>query len=120
MKKFEKLEGPREVDFYTIKEDNKGNKDIFLIGFTYYGDNWIYAYVSGCAMPLEEFVNNMNEDEGYATCVYSDYTLYEDDLDEDEVLDLINTFFKKEPAYVLNFNEVTNDTPCGNYINFAD
>ena len=109
-----KFDKPKEIEFFSIE----GNpKTIHIEGYTYYGDNWAYADVCGFIVPLDEFVQNMKDDPDYVADLESECKQYQEEKTDKEVLDIINTYFGGLPAdRILSFEEITNDTPCGNYV----
>lgn len=123
MKKFQKLTSPMMLDFYSIYEQN-GEKMIHVLGYSYESDcYWASVEICGFDMPLSEFIKGVHgESEDYINCIYMECKQYEDDIkDPQEFLDkVINTYFDGQPAdYYLQFEEVTEDTPCGNYVNVS-
>lgn len=120
MTKFEKAIKPAKYDFYTIVEDELGNKQLEICGYTYKGDNWKCIDVRGICVPLSEFVEGMKGSEDYVTELLMESKQYEQDMSNEECVWAINHCFDNNPAdYVLRFEDVTIDTPVGNYINAA-
>ena len=117
MKKFEKVTSPEEYDFYSIERDYKGEKQIHVFGFTYFGDHWISAESCWFIEPLSEFVEHVKENENYVNEMYGEFKQYQYDLSEEEATDCINKYFDGKCAdYILPFTEITMETPCGNYV----
>ena len=118
--KFEPVSKPEAVDLYTIENDGSGRKKISILGFTYHGDNWKTIDVSGICLPLDEFIEGITKNEDYVNSLYEGCREYEEDVTDDQCVNAINHFFGGKPAdYRLLFDNVTNDTPVGNYINAA-
>ena len=67
--------------------------------------------------PLNEFVQHLKDNENYVDDTYCECKQYQGDYDADGIVDVINTYFNGNPAdNYLGFSEVTEDTPCGNYV----
>lgn len=118
MQKFTPVAKPFEGDFYQIF-DLDGTRYIHVFGYIYQGDLWQNNEVSHFLFPLKEFCQNFRSrgwdfiDECYdgLTQYVGEYPTEEDCLRD------INGYFDGRPADAyLWFNEVTEDTPCGNYI----
>lgn len=119
MKKFNTAAAPEELDFYTIEEDESGNKMLQIIGYTYYGDNWKYIQARGICLTLSEFVEGMQGSEDYVQSLYEWSHEYERDVTDAECVSVINHLFDGKPAdYRLKFEDVTLDTPVGNYVSW--
>jgi hypothetical protein len=59
----------------------------------------------------------MKESEDYVNELYTESREYEEDVTDEQCVNAINYFFDGEPAdYYLHFEDVTIDTPVGNYI----
>lgn len=120
MKPYIPVSKPFYGDFYSITEMD-GIKYLHVFGYFYDGDGWQLNEVGRFYLPLSEFVREMNTyedkwdyiDEWYEGCPQY---LKEYDTEEECVKD-INTFFDGKPADAYLFlTELTEDTPCGNYI----
>lgn len=117
MTRFKPVSQPEEIDLYAVEIDDLGQKHIQLLGYTYKGDNWKTIDVRGVCLPLSEFVEGIKE-EDYVISLYGDSCEYERDVTDEECVTAINHFFAGKPAdYRLRFEDVTIDTPVGNYIN---
>lgn len=131
MEKFEKVTKPFEGDFYSITEQD-GVKIIHINGYTYKSDSkeyvteqnpngvyWANLEVCWFIFTLEEFIKNYKEKgaEWIDEC-YEERSQYQGDFTEEQMLDSINNrYFNGRPADAyLDFCELTEDTPCGNYI----
>ena len=118
MRKFKEVSVPKEFDFYAIEADELGQKQISLLGYTYKGDNWKTIDVRGVCLPLSEFVEGMKGHEDYVQSLLEWSKEYEHDVTDEECVKAINHFFDGYPArYRLKFEDVTIDTPFGNYVN---
>ena len=117
MRKFDNVSVPKVFDFYAIEVDELGQKQISLLGYTYKGDNWKTIDVRGVCLPLSEFVEGMKGSEDYVNSLYEWSKEYERDVTDEECVADINHFFDGKPAdYLLQFEDVTIDTPVGNYV----
>jgi len=120
MQKFERLNKPEELDFFQIYEEH-GVKFIHIFGYIYHNEEdgyWANMECDFFIEKLEDFVRHMSENKDYVDDSYCDFSQYQDDHSEDEILEVINTYFDGKPAdYRLGFADVTIDTPCGNYVN---
>ena len=108
---------PQELDFFTIYED-LGIKYIHVFGYSYESDDyWANMECSWFIFPLAEFIANLKENENFVDDTYCELNQYQGDLTAEEMTDTINHYFDGEPpqAY-LGFEEITMDTPCGNYV----
>lgn len=117
MQKFEKLTKPEELDFFQIYEEH-GVKFIHIFGYIYHNEGyWANMECDFFIEKLEDFVRHMSENKDYVDDSYCDFSQYQDDHSEEEILETINTYFDGKPAdYRLSFANVTTDTPCGNYV----
>lgn len=129
MTKFEKVTKPVELDFFSIYEDN-GVKYIHIFGYSYKSDsaeyvsennpNGIYWANMECCWfiePLTDFVAHIKENKDYVNDTYCELNQYQGDFTGDEMVDIINQYFDGNPAdYYLSFENVTEETPCGNYV----
>ena len=131
MRKYNPITKPIEADFYSIVEQS-GEKFIHINGYTYKSDStefitednpngtyWANLEVCWFVFTLAEFVKNYKE-KGYEWVdeVYCDLNQYQGDLTEREMTETINRYFDGHGADAyLDFSELTEDTPCGNYIN---
>ena len=129
MIKFEKVTEPAELDFYTIFE-HLGIKYIHILGYVYKSDNfdyvteqnpngtyWANMECSGFVETLEEFIQNLRADYNYVDDTYAECPQYQGDFDKDGIVKVINGYFNGNPAdYQLPFEQITMDTPCGNYV----
>ena len=121
MKPFTPVSEPFEGDFYTIGILD-GVKCIHINGYTYKSDNyWANLEVCWFLLPLAEFIQNLRADYNYVDDTYSALKQYQGDFTEEEMTETINHYFNGKGADgYLHFEELTEDTPCGNYINKLD
>ena len=129
MTPFKTVSRPISVDFFNIFE-NLGIKYIHIFGYSYESSNYEYATESNpsgtywanmeCCwfiFPLSEFVANLKENEDYVDDTYCELKQYQGDYTPEEMTDIINHYFEGHgPDAYLDFTEVTEDTPCGDYI----
>ena len=115
---------PQEVEFYSIEPDGKGGKQIHILGFTYASDNktddyWRVAEGTFMIVPLQEFIDNLKADVDYVGNLWCDTKQYEGDYTEQQVRDMMNDYFDGHRAdRLLQYSEITMDTPCGNYMHY--
>lgn len=123
------LTKPQELDFFTIYEQD-GIKYIHIFGYSYKSDSNEYVSESNpdgiywanleCCwfiFPLAEFIANLKENENFVDDTYCGLNQYQDDLTEEQMTNTINSYFDGDPADAyLGFEEITMDTPCGNYV----
>ena len=118
MTKYKPVSQPEAIDLYAVEMDDLGQKHIQLLGYTYKGDGWKTIDVRGVCLPLSEFVEGMEQSEDYVQSLLEQSREYERDVTAEQCVVAINHFFDGEPAdYRLRFEDVTIDTPVGNYIN---
>ena len=131
MEKFEKVTKPLELDFYSISEVD-GIKVIHIFGYSYKSDsmefvskqnpNGVYWANMECCWfiePLEEFIQNLRADYNYVSDSYCEVKQYQSDNNDEQMVNIINHYFDGKPAdFYLPFEEITMDTPCGNYVNY--
>ena len=68
-------------------------------------------------VPVAEFIEGVKGSEDYVDGLISEAKQYIEDLDEQGVVECINEYFNGQPAdYRLGYGEITEDTPCGNYV----
>ena len=130
MNKFKKVTKPIALDFYTIYMMD-GVKYIHVFGYTYKSDSleyvseenpngvyWANMMCCGFSEPLSEFVTKYKEETGnHVDDTYCECKQYQGDYDEEGIINIINHYFDGKPAdYYLPFSEITEDTPCGNYV----
>lgn len=122
MEKLNKLTKPEEFNFYDIYEDNNGVKNIHIFGYVYKGDeDWKNCEFSGFIEPLSEFIEHYKNYSGdcgnYVDEGFCEYAMYEGDHSAEEILDIINNYHgKNAEVFILDFEDITEDTPCGNYV----
>lgn len=109
------IEKPFDCDLYTITMID-GVKCISVkcsvIGET--DGSWIYDKQPLLIMSLEYFISSAKDSDIF-------YAPYEEgreiNADDEETVNLINSFFNGEPAYArVDYSDITMDIPCGNYI----
>ena len=124
---------PFEGDFYSI-EMCDGVKCIHINGYTYksdcldrvtednpWGVFWASLEVCWFLLPLAEFIQNLRADYNYVDDTYCELKQYQEDFTEEEMVNVINTYFNGDGADgYLHFEDLTEDTPCGHYINKLD
>lgn len=122
MEKFSKVSEPKALEFFSIDPDGKGGKEIHIMGYMYESDTdegegyWRNVEFTFCIIPLDEFIKNYNEDDGYIDHIESEIKQYMGDHTDEEIVKMINNYFNGHPAeYDLHFGEITMDTPCGDY-----
>ena len=130
MKKFEKVNKPIEGDFYSIVEQD-GKKYIHVNGYIYKSDSeefvskdnpngiyWAEIEVNWFVFELSHFIKEYNENGNeWVDSVYTELSQYQDDCNEEKIVDYINHYFDGDIADAyLDFDELTEDTPCGNYV----
>lgn len=126
---FVPLTAPEELDFFSIFED-MGVKYIHIFGYSYKSDSMEYvseenpdgiywANMECCWFiePLSEFIANLKENENYVDDTYCELKQYQGDFTPQEMTDTINHYFDGHCADAyLTFEEITMDTPCGDYV----
>lgn len=131
MEKFEKVTKPLELDFYSISEVD-GIKVIHIFGYSYKSDSmefvskqnpdgvyWANMECCWFIEPLEEFIQNLRADYNYVNDAYCEVKQYQSDNNDEQMVNIINHYFDGKPADAyLAFEEITMDTPCGNYVNY--
>ena len=122
MEKFNKVTSPKELEFFSIEENNNGEKQVHIGGYIYSSDEdngdgyWRNVEFSFCIIPLEEFIKNLEEDDNYIDTIESENKQYIGDCTDEDAVEIINSYFDDNPAdYTLHYGEITMDTPCGNY-----
>ena len=125
MEKFKKVTEPREIEFFSIESSANGDKQIHIGGYLYKSDTdfgegcWRSVEYCFCIVPLKEFIEDYNNIEDYIDNIESEAKQYIGDCTDEEVIDIINTYFDGNPAdYELHYGEITEETPCGNYAFF--
>lgn len=117
MTPFKSVTKPISVDFFSIYEE-QGKKYIHVFGYSYESDDY-WANMECCwfIFPVSEFVANLKENENFVDDTYCELSQYQGDLTADEMTDTINHYFNGHGADAyLDFDEVSEDTPCGDYI----
>lgn len=115
---------PQEVEFYSIEDDGKGGKQIHILGYTYASDNktddyWRLTEGTFMIVPLQEFIDNLKDDEDYVGNLWCDTKQYEGNCTEQQVRDMMNDYFDGHRAdRLLHYSEITIDTPCGDYMHY--
>lgn len=117
MKTFAPLTQPKELDFFTIYEEN-GIKYIHIFGYSYESDGyWANMECSWFIFPVSEFIANLEEYGDFVDETYQGLNQYQDELTAERMTEVINGYFDGKPADAyLDFSEITMDTPCGNYV----
>jgi len=120
MTKFEPLTSPTMVDFYNIFELD-GVKYIHIFGYAYESDvYWANMECSNFIEPLESFIANVKKNnDTYVDEVFEGLSQYQSEHTASSILDVINHYFDGKPAdYILPYEEITMDSPCGNYVTY--
>ena len=121
-KRLPQVTEPKEMEFYSIEPDGQGGKQIHILGYTYASDNntedyWRVAEGSFMIFPLQEFIDNLKQDEDHVNNLWCDAKQYEGDYTDEQVVDIINHYFNGHTANRrLHYSEITIDTPCGDYV----
>ena len=124
-KRLQEVTKPEELEFYSIEPDGQGGKQIHMLGFTYDSgsDNgngtWRAVEPCGVIVPIAEFIEGVRADEdgGYAYDLMCEAKQYEGDYTEEGIVEYINHFFDGHAANCrLSYGEITEDTPCGDYV----
>lgn len=131
MEPFTPITKPAAVEFFTIFEDD-GEKCIHLHGYTFEcDDHWVDVEMCGVILPLLEFIEGYAADEDglYVDSLYEEAKQYEGDYDADGIVHAINHYYSEivfgcdgspsddgAPDGILDFGEITIDTPVGQYI----
>lgn len=117
MKKYSKVTSAKELDFFTIESDGNGGLQIHILGYTSLGDDWKYDEVCFCTVPLAEFVKGVSESDDYVSILMGECKQYESDCSEEEICKTINEYFGgSAPSAYVDYDEITEDFPCGNYV----
>ena len=131
MEKFEKVTKPLELDFYSISEVD-GIKVIHIFGYSYKSDSMefvskqnpdgIYWANMECCWfieKVEDFIQHLKTNKNHIDDTYAELKQYQGDYTSKWMIDIINHYFNGKPAdFYLSFEEITMDTPCGNYVNY--
>ena len=120
MKGFKKISEPIEMEFFSIEPDYNGGKQIHILGYTYESDTdfgegtWRDVDFTFCIIPLDEFIKNYAKGGiDYVGEIEDEVKQYIGDKTEEEIVELTNNYFKN--GSVLEYSEITLDTPCGDY-----
>ena len=142
MLNFKPVTRPSDVDFFTIRTDKNGVKQIKLWGYTYESSDkeweseenpdgiyWANMECCGLELPLEEFLS----DDCDIDNLYCEATQYQGDYSEKDIVDVINHYYQRivfsvdypskndgNPDAYLDFGELTMDTPDGDYVTVPD
>lgn len=113
----EKFQSAKELDFYSIEMNENGNKQIHILGYAYKEDQWKLVDVCWFIESLDDFVKYLHDGEWSVSEQMSEYKQYIRDCTEEEIVDIINHYFDGNGAdQILPYEEITIDTPCGNYV----
>ena len=106
-----------DCDFYAVEEEKEG-KSIHILGYFYYAGDGEKPYraldYTWLCFPLEKFLEMDEDDLDLET---ESVTQYIEDLTEEEVKQEMETYFDGNPGTPLLYEQLTKDTPPGNYIN---
>ena len=121
--RFKGVTEPAELEFYSIEPDGQGGKQVHLLGYTYDSESdngsgtWRGLEPCGIIVPLKEFIDGVATEDDYTDRLICEAKQYEGDYTGDGIVDYINHYFNGKPAdYRLPYEEITMDTPCGNYV----
>ena len=111
-----RLEKAMECELYNIFTDDDGNRFVHLLAYIweYEGESWRITEGTGMIIPIEEFIDEVKKDEEgeYINLLWENTTQYEqEDLTEEDIIDYID-----EVNDFLNYDEITIDTPDGDYL----
>lgn len=122
-KRFEGVTEPMELEFYSIEPDGQGGKQVHLLGYTYDSESddgsgtWRGLELCFVIVPLKEFIENVATEDDYTDRLTCEAKQYVGDYTDEGIVDYINHYFNGKPAdYRLGYGEITEDTPCGNYV----
>lgn len=118
MKRFNKVRKPKHLEFYTIYEGEDGVKRIHIFGYCYKADDhWANMECNHFTDTVKEFVANIKADANYVDNTYQILNQYQGDHSPQEMADIINRYFDGKPAdRYLAYGDITEDTPCGDYV----
>ena len=115
---------PHEVEFYSIEDDGQGGKQIHIFGYSYCGTDdgdgpWRNVEYTGFIEPLQEFIGHLKADEDYVDNTAANLNQYIGDYTDEGMRDIMNSYFNGHRAdRLLNYSEITMDTPCGDYMTY--
>ena len=101
-------------EFYSIEEDYQGRKRLFWLATAYCVDGQLkLEEASGCFVFLDDVSEWGLEEDLILALEESPHVIM--DLNDDEYDAYITDYFDGAESFELPFDEVTIDTPCGNY-----
>lgn len=104
--------------FYSVEMDG-GHKVIHLFGNVYFNDadetNKCYRHAewTGLYFTIEEIQKLLRE--LYFYDHINEKVSYLGDLTESEMIEVCQSYFNGEPGKMFRIEQVTEDTPCGDY-----
>ena len=113
---------PQEVEFYSISCNEGGIKYIHIFGYSYIGEDngegpWRNVEYTGFIEPLQEFIEHLKANEDYVDNTAANLNQYMGDYTDEGMRDIMNCYFNGHRAdRLLNYSEITMDTPCGDYM----
>ena len=126
MEKFEIAKYVDEMNFFSIYEV-EGKKYFQINAYVYEVDEeeerWAISEVENGYELLTDFVKKYRDYEGdcndYVTDIICDCLQFENDASVGAMVRVINQFISGKEVYKLDFKDITEDTPCGFYMNYG-
>ena len=146
MTPFKPISRPISADFFSIIEHG-GEKCIHIHGYTYESssnecvtaDNpdgvyWANMEACGILLPLSKFLKEFKarSENGieYVNQLYEQCKQYQGDYTSERIVEVINHYYRDivfpalrsegNPEAYLDFGEITEDTPCGQYLSYPN
>lgn len=131
MKPFTPVTNPVHADFFSLYTNPENNKRyIHIHGYTYKSDNmdyvsednpngiyWANTECIWLIVELDDFVDTYRERGGeFIDELFQDAKQGQRDLTPAEMVDAINNYYGIAPDAILDYGEITMDTPDGNYM----
>ena len=101
--------------FYTIEQNDNGNKVVHMQGNIYSNDDGNYKYAEWTFMFLEISEAKLMLDTDTFYEYINEQVNYLDDITEENAIAITENYLDEDPGAQLHIADITEDTPCGNY-----
>ena len=110
-----------ECDFYSIEMED-GVKQLPMNGYFYLSPDdkehpYQYAEMSWCYVKVSDMVAAEDKQE-LVDMIAAECKQYIDGLTETEAQSVVNGYCYGNPPERLKYSDITEDTPCGYYVNY--
>lgn len=116
IKPLDQTSEPSESNFFSIEENAEG-KQIHIFGNLCKDEDWKHTEYVFLIVPLKEFTDNLKTKKNYLNDLFAKAKQGINGINEKAATQLFQNYFDgKAPDGVIAFEDITEDTPAGNYL----